>query len=243
MKKNKEKTEQAKQNIWEEILPFLKTPRGRAIMFFGIYFVFFAVILMLARGNRGDVIGTGYEPGRPYSFNMSLLQAGNFHFKYTYQLDQTTLIYEGDRNVDRQVFSDGGRKFFANKDNYLEQKDGLWVKVEKPYLLSEYLDVSTISKLILSSTYVSQTQFDDGRSVVNFQITTNTLVKELEGITIDIDSLVNEIIVSTDTERKVTQIKFLLTDYCQYKQLVTGNATLTLDYSNFGKVAEIEDLQ
>lgn len=243
-KRTKEQPEKEENKTnWQEIIPLLKTPKGKAILFFAIYFIFFVVIICLARGQRGEVIGTNYEPGLPYSFNMTLLREGNYHFKYTYQLDQTMTSYEGDRNGDRQLFSDGVTSYFANQNNYLKQVDGLWVKTEIPYQLSKLLDVDTISNLIAAATYISKTQYEDGRVVVNFQITTNTLVKQLEGINIDLDSIVNEIIVSTDTEKKVTQVKYLLTDYGQYKQLITSDATLTLDYSNFGGVVEIEDLQ
>lgn len=243
-KRTKEQPEKEENKTnWQEIIPLLKTPKGKSILFFGIYFIFFVVIICLARGQRGEVIGTNYEPGLPYSFNMTLLREGNYHFKYTYQLDQTMTSYEGDRNGDRQLFSDGVTPYFANQNNYLKQVDGLWVKTEVPYQMSKFLDVDTISNLIKAATYISKTQYEDGRVVVNFQITTNTLVKQLEGVNIDLDSIVNEIIVSTDTEKKVTQVKYLLTDYGQYKQLVTSGAILTLDYSNFGGVAEIEDLQ
>lgn len=240
--KESETTDENKTN-WQEIIPLLKTSKGKAIIFFAVYFIFFIVIIFLARGQRGEVIGTNYEPGLPYSLNMTLLREGNYHFKYTYQLDQTVTSYEGDRNGDRQLFSDGSISYFANQNNYLKQVDGLWVKNEIPYQMSNLLDVDTISNLIAAATYISKTQYEDGRVVVNFQITTNTLVKQLEGIDIDLDSFVNEIIVSTDTEKKVTQVKYQLTDYGQYKELVTTGATLTLDYSNFGGVAEIEDLQ
>lgn len=245
MKKiDKEHEQVEKENTnWKEILPFLKTPRGKAILFFGGYLVFFIILILLARGTRGEVIGTNYEPGLPYSFNMTLLKEGNYHFRYTYQLDQSTVTYEGDRNGDRQLFTDGTKSFFAHGKNYLEQVDGLWIKTETPYVLSQFLDIDTAASLLASATYVSKTQYDDGRTVINFQITTNTLVKKIEGLDIDLDSLVNEIVVSTDAQHKVTQIKYQLTDYCQYKQLATNQATLTLDYSNFGEVLEIEDLQ
>ena len=43
----------------EQIMNFLKTPRGKAVLFFGIYLIFFLILGVAAHANgQGDVIGS-----------------------------------------------------------------------------------------------------------------------------------------------------------------------------------------
>ena len=43
----------------EQILEFIRTPKGKAFLFFGIYFIFFIALSMIAHiGGKGPVLGS-----------------------------------------------------------------------------------------------------------------------------------------------------------------------------------------
>ena len=55
-----------------------KTPRGKAIAFFGFYFIFFIVVIMMVRFNSSNETDEVVTP----KFDFSLIEANNYHFHY-----------------------------------------------------------------------------------------------------------------------------------------------------------------
>ena len=52
----KEKQNKKGAKSFEEIINFIKTPKGKAVLFFGIYLAFFIVLAIVSRINGSVVI-------------------------------------------------------------------------------------------------------------------------------------------------------------------------------------------
>lgn len=226
----------------EQIMNFLKTPRGKAVLFFGIYLIFFLILGVAAHANgQGDVIGsTDLKLDSP-SYNISSIQKGNFEFSYQYNIDGVVTTYSGTKNDNKSLFSDGVTQYFQNDDLYMRNQDGVWVKCDNPYPLSALVEYSTITKILNQATYVSKTELATGEKTLSYQVTSTTLVKILEGLDVDLDDPVNTIELTLNKGGAVVGISYDVSSYAKYRGLAMNQYQITLTYSNFGKVEEIEN--
>ena len=61
----------------EQVLEFIRTPKGKAVLFFGIYFVFFIVLAMIAHiGGQGPVLGSTDLKLGDFSYDLSSIKEG-----------------------------------------------------------------------------------------------------------------------------------------------------------------------
>ena len=226
----------------EQIMNFLKTPRGKAVLFFGIYLIFFLILGVAAHANgQGDVIGsTDLKLDSP-SYNISSIQKGNFEFSYQYNIDGVVTTYSGTKNDNKSLFSDGVTQYFQNDDLYMRNQDGVWVKCDNPYPLSALVEYSTITKILNQATYVSKTELATGEKTLSYQVTSTTLVKILEGLDVDLDDPVNTIELTLNKGGAVVGISYDVSSYAKYRGLAMNQYQITLTYSNFGKIEEIEN--
>lgn len=233
-----------KLNI-EFLKDLMKTPRGRGILFFGVYFVFFLALILLIRfGNRGEVIGNELESGNPYNFSVSNITGNNYNFSYQVEIDDNIFLYQGSRYKNTELFtiSNGGSivEYYLNSENYFSNSNGLWLKADNPYKYWQFIDIKYVNNIIKNATYISKTDYESGKSVYNFQISSNTIVKLLENIDTDVDEVPNEIVVITDENNYVNEVKFLLDSYCKAKTICTNSMNINLKYGDFGNIEEIK---
>lgn len=226
------------------IKDLLKTPRGRGILFFVAYFLFFLAVILLVRfGNRGSVIGSDLDYGKKYNFSLSNITDENYDFSYEVTIDNITTAYQGSRYDDVELFkvNDGVNisEYYRDLDNYFINNGQLWLKSENPYRYYQFIDINNISNIIDSATYISNTSYESGKSVYNFQISTATITKLFENLDIDIDEVPNELMVITDEDGYVNEFQFKLDSYCSFKQICSDGMRIVLKYDNYGKVKEI----
>lgn len=228
---------------YKQISNFLKTPRGRAALFFGIYIIFFAILAILVR--TGDFYNEDnkHKKKKKLPFSINKIEKGNYHFKYMYELDNKKDVFEGDRYKDRELFTYNSTKYYKDEDNFLVYKSNLWVKSDNPYILKEFIDTNNIYNIGLKASYISKTEYESGMRVYSYKISTTTLIKLLDKQDIDLDDPVNEIIFKTDENNEVNNIKYDLSSYCKYKKTSKKNCKLELEYTNFGKIKEIEEVK
>ena len=226
----------------EQILEFIRTSKGKAFLFFGIYFIFFIALSMIAHiGGKGPVLGSTDLKLGEFSYDLSSIEEGNYNFSYQFLVDQVVTTYSGKHYEDKALFSDGNTDFYQSADLFMKKQDGVWVKSESPYVLASLTDVSVINDLIGLSTYISKTELATGEQIVNLEISTTTLVKMLEGIEVDLDDPVNSIELKKNENGEVVQIKYNLDSYAKYKGLAINEFRLNLDYSNFGDIKEFKE--
>ena len=237
----KEKQNKKDAKLFKEVINLIKTPRGKAVLFFGIYVVFFIVLAIVSRiRGSGDIIGSKVNI-TPYSYNLSSISSNNYYFQYQYQIDERMLSFTGARNGDKSLFSDGIISYYQNDTLFIRHQDGIWIKCDTPYIFPFLLDSSVMQELINAATYISKTQLATGEEEVNFQISTTTLVKLLDNMDVDLDEPVNTIQLRKTSTGDVNQIIYDFSSYAVYKKVAVAKFQLVLSYSDFNKVKEIED--
>lgn len=225
----------------DKVMAFLKTPRGKAVLFFGIYFIFFIGLAIFSR-----VAGTGNSitpqlSVSPYTYSLEQVANHNYHYQYQYLIDGSTITFEGDRNNNKSLFSDGVISYYQKDDLFMKSQDGLWIKCDNPYIFPLLLDDSVLNTIISSATYVSKTELATGEEEINLQITTTTLVKILDGLDVDLDDPINTIQLKKDSSGEVVEVRYDFTSYALYHGRCSSPFQLILSYSNFGNVKEIQD--
>ncbi len=236
-----EKNQNNKMNK-KQILEFIRTPKGKAFLFFGIYFVFFVVLAMIAHiGGQGPVLGSTDLDFKNFSYNLSSIKNGNYNFNYQFSIDQMSTTYSGKHYDNMSLFSDGIISYYQQDSLFMKYQDGIWIKSDSPYPLSSLTEASIIDNLINTSTYVSKTSLATGEETVTLEITTTTLVKLLDGLEVDLDDPVNSLELKKNVNDEIVQIKYNFDSYAKYKGLAANEFRLTLNYSNFGSVQEFDE--
>lgn len=226
----------------EQILEFVHTPKGKATIFFGVYFIFFIILAMVSHiGGQGAVIGSTDLNFGEFLYDLSSIKEGNYNFSYQFSSDQVITTYSGKHYDNRALFSDGIISYYQQGNMFMREQDGIWIKSDAPYLLSSLTDPFIIDNLIKLSTYVSKTELATGEETINLQISTTTLVKQLDGLEVDLDDPVNSIELKKNEAGKVVGIKYNLDSYAKYKGLVSNEFRLVLSYSNFGDIKEFRE--
>ncbi len=232
-----------KKFTMKDFSEFVHTPRGKAVIFFGIYFVFFLALIILARvSGSGPVLGSTDLQLDSYSANFSAVSNGNYNFNYQFVVDGVTSTYTGSHYEKKALFTDGVVNYYQDNDLYMKEQAGLWIKCDVPYPFSDFVDVEIMKNLVDHATYISKTELASGESTVNFSISTTTLIDLLEGVEVDLDDPVNTIVIQMNEDRDVVGVSYDISSYAKYKGLATGQVQLTLSYSDFGEVAEIQDV-
>lgn len=232
-----DKQDKKLDNIWQ----FLKTPKGKAVAFFGAYLIFFVVLSILARvSGPGDVIGSKTKL-RPYDYNLEAIKNNNFKFQYQYVIDNNMISFTGEKNDKKALFSDGVTNYYQNDNLFMKNQNGVFIKCDNPFVFSSFLDMNVLENILKSATYLSKTQLATGEEELVFQVTTTTLVKILDGVDVDLDDPVNTIKLKKDSTGNVVGISYDLGSYAIYKKVSTMKFELALNYSDFGKTSEISD--
>jgi len=229
------------KKLFEKIKEIKKMPRGNAILFFGFYFVFFLIVfLLLNTGSGKPITSNDYKINKAYSFNTNYLQENNYSFDYTISLDDIKYKYSGKRNGDVSSFNFNERKYYSNKDNYLVYQD-TWIKSDNPFVVDEmFVNANEIIKLIELAAYESKTEYDSGKKIYNFLISTNTINQYIYNINSDFFEEPNRIIISTDENNSVSSITLNLDSFCTLNKQCQKNLRVELLFDNFGNIEEIE---
>jgi len=242
--KNNSKSKSDIQQVIKTFKQLSSTKRGRAILFFGMYIIFFLVLAVVARiGGVKDMIGTGYEKGNYNTFSIDNITSNNYHFRYTVVIDDKNYVYEGDRYQDSEVFTFrdhfSDKQFYKNKSDFYLKVNDLYIKNENPYVYYDFMDITTISKIMENSYFVSKTDYESGKHIYNFQLLTSAIVSYLENSSIDIEEIPNDVIFSTDSNGSINKIEFNLASYGKYKGISSDIFTIVLEYDHCGEIDEI----
>lgn len=221
-----------------------KTDKGKAILFFGFYFIFFLALIVIIKVSKGmTVVNNNYEEGNKYSFTTTSILANNYHFNYVINIDNRTITYDGDRNNDKELFTltegNNSTTYYVDGETFYQKNNATYTKAESPLMFSYFLDNNNIATILKSLTYISKTSYDSGKEQDNFQVSTTTLVKLVSSLDIDISDVSNEASFITDENKNLIEINYNLSSYAKYEQLADNNCRIIIKYSNFGNVKEI----
>jgi hypothetical protein len=224
----------------KEFKEFIKTPKGKATMFFGAYLLFFLFIGIFARTGGTSNINKKYETGSPLRFNINSILNNNFKYNYAVNIDGLSTVYSGTSTKVNSLFKiNDTYEYYFNGNNYFANTNGVWLNVSNPVIYSKFMDTNFIKALLDKATYVSKTEYDSGDDVYNFKIATATISKLFDGTDVDVEEIPNEISIGADEDNNITEVKYLLDSYCKAKNLCVSNMSVTLKYEDIGKIVDI----
>lgn len=236
----KKKIEQLK----EIINNLKKTDRGRALLFFLGYLIFFIIVfIFIQTSSRVNISRSDYEKGSLINFNVDKIKANNYSYKYTISIDVNDYEYTGSRNEDLEMFSYNDNNYFRDyKNNKIYKKDNnKWIEINNPNDLDYFTKIDNILEFANSSTYISKTDYESGKVTYNYEISTTTIEKIINDLDIDLDDKPNELIFSSDEEGNVVNIKMKLDSYGKYKKYSKKYLTVELEYDDFSEVDIIKN--
>lgn len=210
-----------------------KTQKGKAILFFAFYIIFFIVLAIVAR-----VSG----PHEPYlnsednnTISLSNYNGSNYAYNYLVTIDNNTYKIAGSKNGNDEEINIDNKSYYKNGLNYYQNKNGEWNYIETPYSFLYIID--NLDDIINDAYYLSNTQYQSGKEVLIYQVSSATISNIVNNEDLDIDEVPNEIIITIDNNR-VQNIEFKLDSYC----LATDdckNMKMVLDYKDFDVQEEI----
>ena len=240
-KKEKEETKKVVKNL-------LKSERGRAILFFLFYFVFFLVIILMARTNLSNNKKSNTKNESTTSikadYDLKKLEEGNYRFTREETRNGIKTIFTGEANGGRSSFlmtnDTGIKNFFSYNDIYLEKENNAYKVSVNPYLYPRLNDYSTIKKILDTAHLKSKTTYENGNTIYQYEISSTSLLSIIDNKEVDLDDLVNLISLTTDENKNIVEIIYQLDSYHSYSYNVVESLTIRVDYSDYGKVKELE---
>lgn len=243
MKEEKDK----KQNKYIAFIKELyKTKRGRAILFFAFYFIFFFFLISLIR--------TNYTPNKEVDntsdnkvnteYKLDGIKDGNYHFTREENINGVITNFTGDKSDNK---TDGIMTSNSNFYNYFIYDNINLIKTTDKYEITSDLyhfnnitDDKAIEKILDRSTLISKTEYESGSISYNYEITTNTIDSILNNTNIDIADIPNKIALETNEENEVVKITYDLSSYATYLNGIPTVTSITITYSNFGEIKDLE---
>ena len=239
MKNKKEKV----KNFIHFLKEAWKDERKRAIIMLILMFFFFCFVIISIRTTNKNLNNeiSDNEEKEIFDFSLSQIKNGIYHFIYSVTIDNNQIIYEGDTENKKEIFSINSLdKYYKYGDKYLKDIRGVWSTIDNPYLFSEFKDIDNIEQLLKQASFDSMTEYKDNNKIYNYNISTTTIIKELEKLDIDIGDIPNTISITTDSNDNVVEINYNLSSYSIYKNM-GSYATICIKYFKFGEIEEIED--
>lgn len=217
-----------------------KTEKGKAILFFCFYFIFFVILfLFIYVGGSSTTKKDDYELNSLSTYSVDKILNANYDFVYTINIDDNTFIYRGERINDVESFTFNDVYYYRNSDHYFMNSNGIFIATDSPYMYTEFLDFSRLGEVIVDATYISKTEFDNGVTLFNYQISSNSLIKRIENVDTDILEVPNQVMFTASSDGEVYKAQLDLTSYGKYKEICNHHFSIVLEYSDFLNNKEI----
>lgn len=221
-------------NFTNKINELKKTERGKAILFFAFYLVFFVALSIYSRNIPRDAIS---KDGKDDDlFYISKLNGTNYAYNYIINVDNFIAEIDGKRNDEieqfKYSFNNQTNEFF--KSGLVYYKNG--VMIESPNNLLSIID--NIDRLIVKATYDSVTSYQSGKEVLRYNISSSTLSNIIDNVEVDVDDMPDEIVL-TKVNDKISEIEMRLDNYCKVTKKCMSKMQINMKYSSFDEIEEI----
>lgn len=220
--------------------------RGRAILFFVFYFVFFFVLISLIRTNysSNNHINISNDNKVNTEYKLDGIESGNYHFTREENINGIITKFTGDKSDEKtEGIMTSNNIFYSyfiyDNINLIKTIDKYEVTSEL-YHFNNITDDNNISRILKKATLISKTEYETGNILYNYEITTNTINKIVNGKEIDIADIPNKIALETNEEDEVIKITYDLSSYVTYINNISTTITIAIDYSNFNEIKDIE---
>lgn len=218
-----------------------KTPRGKAILFFGFYFFFFLFLTIFLRG-----VDTTYPENQKQGQSknvISMVQKNgkNYHFQYDIGIDNDLYTLKGlkidyEETFDYQHGVEKRHYFRGMFSYFMEDATSNYHICERP--LEELLIVDNIDALLENATYESKTEYSSGKVVLRYAITSSSIERIAFNRDLDVADEANEIIITFEEDR-ITDLEFRLDSYGKSTGKCQKMMRIVCQYSDFDTKEEI----
>lgn len=229
------------KKIWKLIKELNSTPRGKAVLFFGFYAIFFIVLFIIMAIGKSN---NNYSLDDIYNTNKISFSSidSNFEYSYKFYIDNNIYTYDGKKRNNEETFIFNNAGYYNKNGDFYQNDGGNYVEVDSPFIYREFTDTDVIKQLIDVSSFSSKTEYENGDMMYNYKITTSTIVKELDDIDTDIDDVPNEISIYVSKDGNIKNIKFNLNSYGLFKSISMNKFEIELSYFNYGEVDDFNIL-
>lgn len=225
----------------EKIKEISKTKKGSTILFFGVYVIFFIVIILVIRvGGNKNFMNQEYEKGITTSFKNKGILNNNYYFDYKVHLDDKVYDYYGKRNGDVELFKYNNVDYYKNKTAFF-MNNGTWIKCDNPYVFYDFIESVSMGEIIDNSTFMSKEDLEGKKVQYTLLISTNTINKIVSGTDTDYDEIPNQIILDSDNTGEIVKVTFKLDSYCKLNNLCNNSLEIELSYEMFGEIKKIDN--
>lgn len=213
-----------------------KNPRGKAFLFFGVYFIFFLILIIMFR--VGNSTHTSIDKDKDsYS---SITWVDNYKYNYKIIIDDKTYVYNGIRIDEENIIDFEGKMYYCDDKKCLiegeaveEDVDPDMIEIDNPCIHNDILKLSNFKKLLELATKDSTTNYEDGRVGYNYLLSTSTIVKSIDDKDVDLDDLPNSVfIVYKDNVQEKLEID--MTSYGKYKNLCSNSFKIIVEFEDQG---------
>ena len=208
-----------------------KNPRGKAFLFFGVYFFFFLFLILAIRSNNA-----AYNTTDNKTDYLEITWVDNYKYDYKVIIDNNTYNYSGIRYEEINKFTYNDTDYYCNDAKcYLDKGEEDPEEIANPCIHSNILNISNFKKLINSATKDSTTNYEDGKVGYKYLLSTSTIVKKIDKKDVDLDDLPNSIyIVYKDNVEESMEID--LTSYGKYKGICTNSLKIVVEFKEQGNI-------
>ena len=240
----KEEKTKKKNSYLEGLKNLSKSSRGKAILFFLFYFFFFFIIISFVRSNYASNSNNTIDSTVRTEYKLDKIENSNYHFTREENINGVVTNFTGDKNDNKtegvMTVNDIFINYFIYDNINLIKTTDKYEVTSELYHFSKITDDNNIEKILERSTLISKTEYETGNISYNYEITTNTIDSIINNTNIDIADIPNKITLETNEEDEVIKVTYDLSSYATYINGIPSTTIITINYSNFG---EIEDLE
>ena len=210
------------------------------------YLVFFIVLAIISRTSPREHKELHYrdeieQNNKLNDFNISKLLKNNFQFNYIIKGDEYTIEYKGIRKDDESLFTFNDVNYYMYSSKLFSNESGTWNISKDPFPLSTLLEPKNINNILLKSTYISKTIFNDKSVAFDFDVSSDSIVSVINNKRLDIEEVPNHIRIYIYNNG---EIKKIVCDYSSYAKsigFIKNNLNIELNYSDYGTIDKIEN--
>lgn len=239
---NKQKKQKKENKYITTLKKLYKTKRGKAILFFAFYFIFFFIVISLIRTSYNTPRKDPFKKNNiTLSFNLNKIENGNYHFIREEIINNKIKTFTGDKYKERikgiMTINNQNQNYFIYDNINMLETNNKYEVVNELYYFNNITKDEMIRKIIPKATLISKTEYKNGKTAYNYEITTDTLELINNNKKIDVDMITNKIMLET-TNNDVDKISFDLSSYATYLNNTDTTCIINITYSNFNEIKE-----